>query len=55
MSIDRWMNKDVKYIYIYVIKKWNLAVCDNIDGSKGYYAKWNKSDKDKTKSVQSHL
>ena len=24
-------------------KKWNLA-CNNMDGSRGYYAKWNKSD-----------
>ena len=28
-------------------KEWNLAICNNIDGPKGYYAKWNKSDKDK--------
>ena len=22
--------------------------CDNMDGHRGYYAKWNNSDKDKT-------
>ena len=41
------------YIYIYIciikyylaIKKdWNLAFCNNMDGSKGYYTRWNKSD-----------
>ena len=28
-------------------KKWNLAICDNVDGPRGYYTKWNKSVKDK--------
>ena len=28
-------------------KEWNLASCDNMDGPGGYYAYWNKSDKDK--------
>ena len=28
-------------------KEWNLTICNNMDGSEGYYAKWNKSDKDK--------
>ena len=23
--------------------KWNLAIWDNMDGYRGYYAKWNKS------------
>lgn len=27
--------------------EWNLTICDSIDGSRGYYAKWNKSEKDK--------
>ena len=26
-------------------KKWNLAICDNMDGPAEYYAKWNKSGK----------
>ena len=25
-------------------KEWNLAICDNMNGPRGYYAKWNKSD-----------
>ena len=24
-------------------KRWNLAICDNMDRFWGYYAKWNKS------------
>ena len=49
------MDKDeVIYIYIYIKvillsheKEWNLAICDNMDEPTGYYAKWNKSEKDK--------
>ena len=25
-------------------KQWNLTICNDIDGPRGYYAKWNKSD-----------
>ena len=25
-------------------KEGNLAICDNVDGPRGHYAKWNKSD-----------
>ena len=28
-------------------KEWNLAICDHMDGSRGYYAKWNKSGRDR--------
>ena len=28
-------------------KELNLAICNNMDGSGGYYAKWNKSDREK--------
>ena len=28
-------------------KKWNLAICDNMNGPRWYNATWNKSDKDK--------
>jgi len=28
-------------------REWNLAVYNNMDGSRGYYAKGNKSEKDK--------
>ena len=53
MSIHRWTDKgDVVYIYTMesytaIKKEWNLVICNNMDGSTGYYAKWNKSDKDK--------
>ena len=46
MSIDGWMDKeDVVYIYNVVLlgnqKEWNLAICKSVDGTGGYYAKWN--------------
>ena len=28
-------------------KEWNLAICDNMDGPRGYYPKWDKSEKEK--------
>ena len=28
-------------------KEQNLAICDNMDGPRGYYAKWNKSDRER--------
>ena len=28
-------------------KEWNFALCNNTDGLRGHYAKWNKPDKDK--------
>ena len=46
MSIDGWMDKeDVGYIHNGVLlsnqKEWNLAICNYVDGTGGYYAKWN--------------
>lgn len=38
------------YLYTGILdikKKWNLAICDNMDVPIGYYAKWSKSEKDK--------
>ena len=28
-------------------KEWNLAICDYMVGASGYYAKWNKSDRER--------
>ena len=28
-------------------KEWNFAICNNMNGLGGYYAKWSKSEKDK--------
>ena len=52
VSIDRWIDKeDVLYTYNGILlshrKDWNFAIRSNTDGLGGYYAKWNKSDKDK--------
>ena len=27
-------------------KEWNLAICNNMDGPRGHYAKWSKTEKD---------
>ena len=40
------------YIYIYrnttqSKKEWNFAICNNMDGLGGYYAYWNKSDRER--------
>ena len=38
------------YIYNGILlihkKEWNPTICNNTDGLGGYYAKWNKSDRD---------
>ena len=43
--------EDVMYIHNGILlshkKEWNLAVCDQLDGPRGYYAKWNKSDRER--------
>ena len=47
------MDKEDVVIYIYNVillshkKEWNFAICSNVDGSGGHFAKWNKPDKDK--------
>ena len=48
LSIDEWI-KRMWYIYIYngillsYQKEWKLAICDNMDGARVYYAKPNES------------
>ena len=33
--------------YSAVINEWNCVICDNMDGPRGYYAKWNQSDRER--------
>ena len=67
MSTDRWMDiEDVIHTrththththehYSAIKKKYqNLVICDNMDGTRGYYAKWNKSDRN-TNTIWPHL
>ena len=39
------------YIYTWILlsheKERNAAICNNMDGSWGHYAKWNKSDRER--------
>ena len=48
MNMDR---EDVVYIYNGIFlgdqKEWNLAIGNGVDGAREYYAKRNKSEKDK--------
>ena len=55
MSIDGWMDKEnVVYLYNGVLpgnqKEWKLAICNYVDGTGGYYAKWNQSVTERQKS-----
>ena len=51
MTIDRWMDKeDVVYSYNGILlggqKEWNLAIWNNMDGTRLDYAKQNMLEKD---------
>ena len=49
MSTDGWMDKEKEkhthtrihtgVLFSYKKKQWNLAICDNMDGPWGHYAK----------------
>ena len=41
-----WCIYTMEY-YSAIKKEWNFAICSNMDGLEGHYAKWNKSEKDK--------
>ena len=34
-------------------KEWNHAICSNMDGSRDYYTKWSKSDRERQISYDS--
>ena len=52
-STDEWDKEDVVHIYCTmgyysaIKKEWNNAICSNIDGLGGHYAKWSKSDRER--------
>ena len=51
-SMNEWMDKeDVVYMYNGILhsheKEGNLAICNNLDGSWGHYAEWDKSDRER--------
>lgn len=50
VSIKKWMsNEHVVYMNNWMLlshkEEWNLAICNNTDGLRGYYAKLNKPDR----------
>ena len=56
VSTDGWLDKDgvVKIHameYYSAIKIWNLIIWSNMDESRGYYAKYNKSEKEKYRMI----
>ena len=60
VSINRWMDKeDIADIYNAIVlshkREWNFAICSNIDGLGGHYAKWNKSEEDKYSMIITYL
>ena len=53
VSMDGWMNKE-SVVFIYTMKycsdiknEGNLAICNNVDGLRGHYTKWNKSERER--------
>ena len=48
-DLKRYVHPNANYTmeYYSAIKKWNLANCGSIDGLRGHYVKWNRSEKDK--------
>ena len=48
-SIDEWIKKVVVHLHNGILlgykKEWNFTICHSMDGLRGYYAKWNKSDR----------
>ena len=52
MPINWWMDKEgVVYMYNGILlgnqKEWNLPICNNVDGTRVYYAERNKSEKER--------
>ena len=48
MSISRWIDKDMTYLNNGILpdhKKWNKAICSNMNGLRDYHTKWSKPDK----------
>ena len=55
-STSRWMDKEVVVhmdsgILLSHKKEWGLAIYNNMNKTRRYYAKWNKSEKDKHHTI----
>ena len=58
--MDEWMDKEnIVYIHNGILlshkKAWNPAICDNMDRSRVYHVKWNKSDRERQILLISYL
>ena len=46
-SIGEWIRK-LWYMYtMATTKEWNITVSNSLDGPRGYYAKWSRSDRER--------
>ena len=61
LNVYQWMNGQRKccvYMYNGISfshkKEWNLVICNNMDEPGGHYAKWNKSERDRSHII-SHI
>ena len=57
VSRDEFIRCGVHGLLLSHIEEWNLVICDNMDGARGYYAKDNKDNKSNrvTNTVWCHL
>ena len=46
-STDEQIKKIYNELLLSHKKEWNLAIGNNMDGLRGYYARWNKSDRER--------
>lgn len=64
--INEWVDKeDVVCVHLCIYtyygillshkKEWNLAICNNINGAREFYAKWNKLVRDDKYHMISHI
>ena len=41
--------------YYLAIKEWNYVICSNMDATRDFHTKWNKSEKDKYHMISYHF
>ena len=55
MLIERWMDKELEYIYTGILfrhkKEWNNAICSNIQGPREHHLLSEVSQRDKDKII----
>lgn len=54
VSRDEWISCGMHGLLLSQKEQWNFVICEKMDGSRGFYAKENKSDR-VTNTVWCHL